>query len=86
MTKVIDLTQAPPFQERKPIVFKLSVNNYHNKYIIQESLSVPPDWDFIELVLSSSRKQDYDIMFCYMEGKREDGVIILGNFNDGIVN
>lgn len=52
----------------------------------------PSKWENIELVcrgynrrFAPSPDQVVDIMFAYDSGKRSDGVLFVGKFNDGVV-
>jgi hypothetical protein len=46
----------------------------------------PCEWDNIELICkSSSEDVIYDIMFVYNDYERQYGVLMLGWWNDGVV-
>lgn len=80
MTKVIILgEQAEQKTELKKIEFvkMLSVN-----VSIEKSESKPSSWQNIELICKNYG--DYDLMYAY-DNDRNDGVLYLGHFNDGVV-
>jgi hypothetical protein len=80
MTKVIVLGEQPIKKELKPIEFV--------KYLDSDSefgsnCTEPKDWKNIELICKNYFNK-CDLMFAY-DNDRQDGVLYIGTFNDGIV-
>lgn len=48
------------------------------------AIAKPEQFDSIELIRRGG-STNFDIMFAYNKGKRIDGILFLGCFNDGIV-
>lgn len=46
---------------------------------------LPEDFDFVELVCRNYDCSGYDLMFAYDKNSRDDGSLILGYFNSGVV-
>jgi len=80
MTKVIILGQEPEKKELKPIEF-VKYLDYHLEF--NSNCSKPQRFKNIELICRNYFK-GYDLMFAFGED-RNQGVLYLGHFNDGIV-
>jgi hypothetical protein len=81
MTKVIILGEQPESKELKPIEFVKSLN-MDNDFI--QAVSIPYLHDNIELICRNYNHDKQDLMFAFNE-HRNEGVLILGHFNDGVV-
>lgn len=67
---------------KKPIVFTKSLSLTNS---FQKATMTPSDFKFIELI-SKRYSGQYDIMFAYNNNSfRENGVLYLGKWNDGVV-
>lgn len=81
MTKVVILGQAEAVEpEKKKIEFVKAINGSGE---IVKSYSDPKDYKNIELI-SIRYIFEFDIMFAYNDN-RNNGVLYLGYFNDGVV-
>jgi hypothetical protein len=74
-----------PTKKPIPIQFiKYSSGILNNDYWMPVDCK-PTDWQNIELISGiRNNKQYYDIMFAY-DDDRSNGVVILGHWNDGVV-
>jgi len=80
MTKVIILGEQPEKKELKPIEFL----KYLGYYLEFNSIcSKPKDFKNIELICKNYFNK-CDLMFAFDED-RNNGVLYLGHFNDGVV-
>jgi len=82
-TKCIDLGNVGNEGKKVPIEFfnKLSPTGSLVSTTINPSLC-----GVIELVCRGYTTEGYDLMFAYQApGKRHEGILIIGRFNDGIV-
>ena len=84
MTKVTVLGQEPKEEKKlKPIEFKEQCN-YNEWHHVQFK---PKEFAYIELISKSfvdKNDINLDLMFAY-DGRRSDGMLFLGHFNDGVV-
>ena len=80
MTKVIILGEQPEKKELKPIEF-VKYLDYHFEF--SSGCSSPTLRENIELICKNYAAK-FDLMFAYDED-RNNGVLYLGHFNDGIV-
>jgi len=80
MTKVIILGKEPEKKELKPIEF-VKYLDYHLEF--SSGCSSPKKWENIELICKNHFNK-YDLMFAFDED-RNNGVLYLGHFNDGVV-
>lgn len=83
MTTVTIIGEDNATKEKKPIEFVKLITGRKDDGVLDASLS-PNKFDYIELICLSGSHNYYDIMFAH-NGKREDGMICLGHFNDGVV-
>jgi hypothetical protein len=81
MTKVIILREQPEKKELKPIEFLHCLNGDKS---INYSTRTPPSYKNIELICSGYTNEGFDLMFAYYNN-RSEGILYLGNFNDGVV-
>jgi len=80
-TKVTILGEANTEQKKlKPIEFVKTLNGNHS--FIDATFS-PSKWDNIELI--QRKFYDFDLMFAYSIDGRDNGLLYLGHFNDGVV-
>ena len=80
MTKVIIIGEQPEKKELKPIEF-VKYLDYHLEF--SSGCSSPKKWENIELICKNYFNK-YDLMFAFDED-RNNGVLYLGHFNDGVV-
>ena len=91
MTKCIVLGETKvKEQKKKPIQFvKQLLNssvNTDDSFRIDMNYVEPGEFDYIELVCPRRTNiEEYDIMFAYDGDRREEGVLFLGFWNDGVV-
>lgn len=91
MTKCIVLGKDNSVQPaKKPIQFvKQLLNssvNTDDAFRIGMNYVEPGEFDYVELVCPRRTNiEEYDIMFAYDEDRREEGVLFLGFWNDGVV-
>lgn len=89
MTTCKIIVTAPPTRKPKPIQFiKFSAGVVGNNNWTPIDCN-PTDWKNIELISGINRRNNtykicYDIMFAY-DNDRSMGVVILGYWNDGVV-
>lgn len=83
MTKVIILGQEPKEEKKlKPIEF---VKFLSRKLSLEDQPTYgAKDWDNVELICKRYTTK-YDLMFVYDDNDRENGILYLGHFNDGVV-
>lgn len=81
MTKVIILGQEPENKELKPIQFVYFFYIHHG---VGETGVKPKSYENIELICKDFEGYGFDLMFAYNED-RNQGILYLGHFNDGIV-
>jgi len=88
-TTCIVLGQSPVVKEKNPIVFTRVLET--NKKITLAFRSEPGHFNYIELIClgynnKESTANKFDLMFAYQHpNEREDGVLFIGQWNDGIV-
>ena len=80
MTNVIILGEQPKKKELKPIEF-IQYLDYHFEF--NSNCTKPQRFKNIELICRKYLT-GYDLMFAYDED-RNQGVLYLGHFNDGVV-
>ncbi len=80
MTKVRDLTGNGRAGERR-IVFKKQI---HEDGAWHTPVTKPDQWDSIDLICVNWRGCGMDLMRGYDE-RKNNGVLALGHFNDGVV-
>jgi hypothetical protein len=81
MTKVIILGEQPESKELKPIEFLSYIDENFN---FISNCSKPDAWKNIELIRRGYSIEGLDLMYAY-DDDREQGLLYLGHFNDGIV-
>jgi hypothetical protein len=81
MTKVIILGQEPEKKELKPIQFVYFFSFQHGA---EETGVKPKSYENIELICKDFAGFGFDLIFAYNED-RNQGVLYLGRFNDGII-
>jgi hypothetical protein len=81
MTNVIIIGEQPEKIELKPIEFVYCLNG--NKGI-NNAVCTPNSYKNIELICMKYTSEGFDLMFAYKHFRNE-GVLYLGHFNDGIV-
>jgi len=79
MTKVTIYGEVPDKKELKKIEF-IKCLDFNE---IADAETEPSEWENIELICR--KYTSFDLMFAYDGGKRSDGCLYLGHFNDGIV-
>lgn len=80
-TKCIVLGQEnEPVKELKKIEFVLMLDDTHTT---TRALDCGKSYDFIELICKGYN--EYDLMFAYSTGGRNEGILYLGHWNDGVV-
>lgn len=86
MTKVTILGEANTEQKKlKPIQL---VKILHNNEIIDREPTATTRWDNIILLAKNYHDSRFDLMYAYMDGcinHNNNNCLILGHFNDGIV-
>ncbi len=84
MTKVRILGQEPEEKkDLKPIVF---VKEIYERGEWDKNCSFKPDgWKNIDLICFNWRGSEMDLMLAYDDNPSNNGVIVLGHFNDGVV-
>ena len=82
MTKCIVLGENKSINDKRPIQFTGHLNK-STADIWRNECQSPRTWSNIELI-SKNNAAGEDIMFAY-NNKREDGILYLGHWNDGIV-
>ena len=91
MTKCIILGGTPPPTTLKPIQFIKHTTGKINGLEFQDTKTQPSDWGNVELICkaykdeSTSESLYYDIMFAYDYDSRNNGLLIMGYWNDGVV-
>ena len=81
MTKVIIIGEQPAKKELKPIEFRFSINCQKG---LNNVTSQPKEFNYIELIAKHYTNDLLDLMFAYRDN-RDEGVLIYGHFNDGVV-
>jgi hypothetical protein len=81
MTNVIILGEQPAGKDLKPIEFVHCLNNDKG---MNDSVRTPQSYKNIELICTGYTNEGFDLMFAY-NYNRSEGVLYLGNFNDGVV-
>ena len=91
MTKCIVLgSQDEPQPKKKPIEFiYYSVgdkNYFDNKWEEVDNIRhSPKSWQYVKLVQKNWRGQGLDLMIAHDNEQPENGFIVLGHWNDGVV-
>lgn len=69
----------------KPIIFECSVHILSNGQIsTTQAASKPGEYKFIELIYKDTYSHR-DVMFAYDDPDRRNGIIYLGEWNDGVI-
>ena len=79
-----------PIEKRKIEFIKMTLGQVNGNSGFHNTSITPSSYNNIELVCRGSNNSDdsckyYDIMFAYMDGRRNDGMLFLGYWNDGVV-
>ena len=86
MTKVRDLTKGccecrcKGSELIKGIQLDISIDRNGNK---EKTTMLCKEWENVELITKGYGQ--YDILYCYDDNERGDGVLYLGYWNDGVV-
>ena len=86
MTKTIVLGEQQAPAIKKPIEFFSTLNvSDHDDVDVTFSTTKPSSWNYIELV-SKNYSPNLDLLFAYNDASdRGEGLLIIGRWNDGIV-
>jgi hypothetical protein len=88
MVKVIIIGEQPSKTKNKGIEFHEFLTAGEIPRVANKSSNhIPKNFDYIELICRRyDQLGNYDLMFAYNNpDKREEGVLFLGKFNDGII-
>ena len=80
MTKVIFLGSEEKQQTKKPIEFLFYLSSYN---VVSEYRGDIAFFDYIELI--ATEYCGYQLMYAYKKENRNQGVLGIGYFNDGVV-
>lgn len=69
--------------KKKPIRFAKAFNRNKDNVGLNHPQTEPKEWKNIELIAKAQSKDYYDVMFCF-DKNRNEGVVFLGHWNDGI--
>jgi hypothetical protein len=83
MTKCIVIGEKEISKKLKPIELRIGLDT--DLKLEEDCNSFPEDWKYAELICRGYTKGN-DLIFLYDDPrKREEGVLFIGNWNDGIV-
>lgn len=88
MTTTIVIGEGMPPKKLMPIVFQRALNNVRSigsSNAVTEAGSRPNRYEYIELICKDYQ-QGCDLMFAYYDPfKRQEGILYIGKWNDGVV-
>lgn len=86
-TKITIVCKAEAVKPKlKPIEFVKYIDNNYEVFIDVNSWSnKPEEWENIELLVKNVMDTTYDLMYVFDDNKRDCGYLVLGYFNDGVV-
>jgi hypothetical protein len=87
MTQVIVLSEPNTKDKKDKILKCIKLDRFldSDTHIVIDNSS-PANYDYIELICKNYTQFEEDLMFLYNKEERNNGVLYLGKFNDGIVN
>jgi hypothetical protein len=87
MTKTIVLGEQPNPVNKKPIEFFSLISLIDNDNVeVDDAKTKPHYWKYIELICKGYAP-NLDLLYAYNDASnRCDGILIIGRWNDGVVN
>jgi hypothetical protein len=84
--KIIIVGEKGEPESKKPMQFLKAI--LADGLLSDVQVDQPTDFNYIELIARNygTFDQPFDLIFCYDDpNKREEGVLFLGNWNDGVI-